>query len=273
MATQHVGAYRGIMFDYTDTHQRQGCAVFYNAIAGSAPYDQRARCAPTCTRSGTRSTCCTRGRRTSRDPPQPLGDNSGFGDFSWMNYTWNYQPSSGPGGDAAYWSAFPFQFTDDERHPPPARARTTTSSMGANPFAKGAAEIDPDSLLAPAEDRSGRLEVRSKRNFGYGEPVVVEIKLSATDTRGTATHGYLHPNDDFTTIAIRQPSGRIVLYRPMLRRCADEDREVRVGADLALYKSAYIGHGRDGGYFDAAGPLRDPRRLRRRATASASSRR
>ena len=37
VATEHVGGYRGIMFDYTDTHQRQGCAVFYNAIAGSAP--------------------------------------------------------------------------------------------------------------------------------------------------------------------------------------------------------------------------------------------
>ena len=126
--------------------------------------------------------------------------------------------------------------------------------MGANPFAKGAAEIDPDIFSAPAEDRSGlALEVRSKRNFGYGEPVVVEIKLAATDTRGTATHGYLHPNDDFTTIAIRQPSGRTVLYRPMLRHCADEHREIRVGADLALYKSAYIGHGRDGGYFEQPG--------------------
>ena len=253
VATEHVGAYRGIMFDYTDTHQRQGCAVFSNAIAGSAPYDQRAQLRTYVHEIGHAFNLLHSWQKNLADPPQPLGDNSGFGDLSWMNYTWNYQPSSGPGGDAAYWSAFPFQFTNNEvihlRH-----GLYNNVVMGANPFAKGAAEVDPDIFSAPAEDRSGlALEVRSKRNFGYGEPVVVEIKLAATDTRGTATHGYLHPNDDFTTIAIRQPSGRTVLYRPMLRHCADEHREVRVGADLALYKSAYIGHGRDGGYFEQPG--------------------
>ena len=144
-----------------------------------------------------------------------------------MNYTWNYQPSSGPGGDAAYWSAFPFQFTDNEvirlRH-----GLYKNVVMGANAFAKGARRSIRRCSPPPRGPLGLALEVRSKGTFGYGEPVVVELKLAATDTRGTATHGYLHPNDDFATIAIRQPSGRTVLFRPMLRHCADEDREDRV---------------------------------------------
>jgi hypothetical protein len=99
-----------------------------------------------------------------------------------MNYTWQYQPSSGPGGDAAYWAAFPFQFTNNEvlhlRH-----GFYNNVVMGANAFGTGAADVDADQFAAPAEDRSGlALEVRSKRSFAYGEPVVVELKLSATDT-------------------------------------------------------------------------------------------
>ena len=253
VATQHVGGYRGIMFDATDTHQRQGCAVFYDAIQGSAPADQRAQLRTYVHELGHAFNLLHSWQKNLANPPQPLGDNGGFGDLSWMNYTWNYQPSTGPGGDAAYWAAFPFQFTDNEvihlRH-----GLYKNVVMGANAFAKGAAEIDPELFAAPTEDRSGlALEVRSKGTFAYGEPVVVELKLSATDTRGTVTHGYLHPNDDFATIAIRQPSGRTVLFQPMLRHCVDEHREQRVEPDLALYKSAYIGHGRDGGYFEQPG--------------------
>ena len=56
------------------------------------------------------------------------------------------------------------------------------------------------------------------------------------------------------TVAIQQPSGRTVAYRPLLRRCADEDTTTRLGGDRpAIYDSAYIGFGRDGFYFDQPG--------------------
>lgn len=253
VATEHVGGYRGIMFDYTDTHQRQGCAVFYNQIKGTAPYDQRAQLRTYVHELGHCFNLLHSWQKNLADPPQPLGDNNGLGDLSWMNYTWQYQPSVGAGGDAAYWAAFPFQFTDNEvihlRH-----ALYNSAVMGANAFGKGAAEIDPDLFAEPIQDRSGlALELRAKRAFRYGEPVVAELKLSTTDTRGTETHGFLHPNEDFVSIAIRQPSGRTVLFRPMLRHCVDEDRKVRLDAERALYKSAFIGHGRDGAYFDQPG--------------------
>jgi hypothetical protein len=253
VATSHVGGYRGIMFDYTDTHQRQGCAVFYDQIKGTAPYDQRAQLRTYVHELGHCFNLLHSWQKNLAQPPQPLGDNNGLGDLSWMNYTWQYQPSSGPGGDAAYWAAFPFQFTDNEvihlRH-----ALFANVVMGANAFGKGAGEIDPDLFANPLQDRSGlALDLRAKRAFAYGEPVVVELKLSATDTRGAETHGFLHPNEDFVSIAIRQPSGRTVLFQPMLRHCVDEDRTLRLDAGRALYKSAFIGHGRDGAYFDQPG--------------------
>jgi hypothetical protein len=250
-----VGGYRGIMFDYTDAHQRQGAAVFYNQIAGGAPADQRAQLRTYVHELGHAFNLLHSWQKNLADPPAPLGPNSGLGDLSWMNYTWQYQPPPpAPGGDAAYWAAFPFQFTNNElvhlRH-----AFYRNVVMGANPFGKGAGELDPDLFEGPAEDRSGlALEVRPKPAYAYGEPVVVELKLSTTDMRGMTTHGFLHPNDDFVTVAIRQPSGRTVVFRPLLRHCADEHRETRLDAARpALYESAYIGHGRDGAYFDQPG--------------------
>ena len=45
-----------------------------------------------------------------------------------------------------------------------------------------------------------------------------------------------------------------MLFRPLLRHCADEQREDRARTpDPALYASAYIGHGPDGAYFDQPG--------------------
>lgn len=255
VATEHVSGYRGIMFDATDAHQRQGAAVFHNAIAGPGAADQRAQLRTYVHELGHAFNLLHSWQKNLADPPAPLGPNGGFGDLSWMNYTWQYQPTPpAPGGDAAYWAAFPFQFTANElahlRH-----GYYANVVMGANPFGKGAAEVDPDEFDAPAEDRSGlALELRPKPSYAYGEPVVVELKLSTTDIRGTSAHGFLHPNDDFVAIAIRQPSGRTVLFRPMLRHCADEDRTERLDATRpAIYASAFIGHGRDGAYFEQPG--------------------
>jgi hypothetical protein len=255
IATSHDGGYRGIMFDYTDAFQRQGCAVFYDAIKGTDAASQRAQLRTYVHELGHTFNLLHSWQKNLAVPPQPLGPNGGLGDLSWMNYTWKYQPPApAPGGDAAYWAAFPFQFTDNElvhlRH-----GLYKDVIMGANPFGKGAAEIDPELFDEPIVNTSGlELELRAKDAFEYGEPVVVELKLSTTDLRGVDTHGYLHPNDDFVTIAIRQPSGRTILYRPLLRRCADEARTIRLDSIRpAAYDSAYIGFGRDGFNFEQPG--------------------
>ena len=255
VATSHDQGARGIMFDYSDAFQRQGAAVFYDAIKGTSADAQRAQVRTYVHELGHAFNLLHSWDKGFADPPQPLGPNGGLGDLSWMNYAWKYQPSPpAPGGESAYWANFPFQFTNNElahlRH-----GFLRNVIMGANPFAKGAGEIDPDLFDDPLTDNSGlAFELRAKDAFAYGEPVVVELKLSATDLRGRETHGYLHPKDEFVSLAIRQPSGRVLHYRPMLRRCMDHDRSVRLDpGQPAIYDSAYIGFGRDGLYFEQPG--------------------
>ncbi|MBG0828889.1 hypothetical protein HS041_14035 [Planomonospora sp. ID67723] len=258
VASAHTGGYRGIMFDYGDTCQRQGAAVFYNAIKGENPQALRAQLRTYVHEIGHAFNLLHSWQKHLAVPPQPLGPNGGLADLSWMNYVQNYRPLSGAGGEAAYWAAFPFQFTDSElihlRH-----GHYRDVIMGANPFGAGAAEIAPELFDEPVEDRSGlALHLRAtKEAFAFGEPVVVELKLCTTDLRGRSTHGHLHPDTDFTHIAITQPSGRTVLYRPMLRHCVDETTMIRLdGENPAIYRSAYIGHGSDGHYFQQPGEYR-----------------
>ncbi|MGW0806804.1 hypothetical protein [Nonomuraea sp. NPDC002799] len=247
VASKHVGGYRGIMFDYNDGHQRQGSAVFYDAIKGDTPQARRAQLRTYVHELGHAFNLLHSWQKNLGTPPQPLGRDGGFGDLSWMNYVQNYRP----GGEQGYWAAFPFQFTDPElahlRH-----GFYRDVAMGANAFGTGAAEIQPFEL--PVEDFSGlRLEVRPKESYELGEPVVVEFKLSYLG-EPRSTHGHLHPDTEFTQVSITQPGGRTVLYRPMMRHCVDTSPEIRLDAgNPAMYRSAYIGHGRDGHYFQQPG--------------------
>ncbi|WP_141753710.1 tetratricopeptide repeat protein [Streptomyces luteocolor] len=246
---------RGIMFDAADSFQRQGCAVFYDLIKGTDPESQRAQLRTYVHELGHAFNLLHSWQKNLARPPAPLGPRGGFGDLSWMNYPQNYQSSSGTSGTAAYWGDFPFQFTDNElihlRH-----GFYRDVIMGANPFATGAADIDPELFDEPLVDESGlRLGLRGTRSgFAFGEPVVVELKLETTDLRGRTAHGHLHPDDGLVNIAIRQPSGRTVLYRPLRLRCVDHDETVRLDTTRpAIYSSAYIGYGRDGHYFQQPG--------------------
>ena len=256
VATAHDGDYRGIMFDYGGASQRQGCAVFYNAIQGADAFNQRAQLRTYVHELGHAFNLLHSWDKADAVPPQPLGPNGGFGDLSWMNYAQNYQPPPpAPGGIAAYWAAFPFVFTDNElvhlRH-----GFHRDVIMGGSPFGRGAGEIDPGRFDQPTVDNSGLLlELRSKEAFEYGEPVVVELKLSTTDLRGRLVHDYLHPNNGLVHIAIQQPSGQTVIYRPLMPRCVDSDRRVELDSteQPAIYQSAYIGYGRDGFYFQQPG--------------------
>ncbi|GLZ35858.1 hypothetical protein Lesp02_80450 [Lentzea sp. NBRC 105346] len=250
------GGVRGIMFDYKDTFQRQGCAVFHDAIGGTDAITLRAALRTYVHELGHAFNLLHSWQKQLADPPAPLGPNSGFGDRSWMNYPQNYIPvGGGPTGTGAYWNDFAFQFTDNElihlRH-----AFYKNVIMGANQFGKGASDLDPELFDEPVLDESGlALDLRTRNQaFLYGEPVVVELKLSTTDLRGKRTHDRLHPKDGYVTVAIRQPSGRTIAYRPFLQRCPEIERLVDLTDDnRAIYDSAYIGFGRDGFYFDQPG--------------------
>jgi hypothetical protein len=254
VATSHVDGWRGIMYDQQG-FQRQGCAVFYDAIQGTDAARQRAQLRTYVHELGHCFNLLHSWQKDLADPPAPLGPNGGLGDLSWMNYVQNYQPPPpAPGGEAAYWANFPFQFTDNEiihlRH-----AFYRNITFGGNAFGTGAAEVESEKFADPTEDNSGlKLELRSKDVYAYGEPVVAEIKLSTTDLRGKRAHSHLHPDGEMVQIAIRKPSGRTVLYRPMIEHCVDEVKTVTLTSEHpAIYDSAYIGYGKNGFYFDQPG--------------------
>jgi len=246
---------RGIMFDYNDAYQRQGCAVFYDAIKGTDAASQRAQLRTYVHELGHAFNLLHSWQKNLASPPAPLGPNGGLGDLSWMNYAWKFQPPPpAPGGEPAYWAGFPFQFTNNElihlRH-----GYYRNVVMGANKFGTGAAEVDLVAYDEPVQDESGfSIDMRCKSGYEFGEPVVIELKLATTDLRGRETHGHLHPADGFVSIAIQRPDGRVVQFRPMLEHCVDEEARVRLdGAKPAIYKSAYIGFGKDGHYFQQPG--------------------
>jgi hypothetical protein len=235
----------GIMFDQQG-RQRQGCAVFHHGIGGTTPDRLRLQLYTYVHELGHCFNLLHAWQKSFAQPPVPNRPNS----LSWMNYPWNY-----PGGGAAgFWSAFAFQFDDLEivhlRH-----AFRNNVIMGGNPFRVGSAVESPEELGDPIEDRSGlRLKLEAAPSFALGEPVVVEIQLRAADLDGRTVNSRLHPNYGVVQIAIRKPSGRVVLYEPLLKHCAEPDMVQLSQERPAVYDSAYLGYGSGGTYFDEIGP-------------------
>jgi hypothetical protein len=233
----------GIMFDLQGA-QRQGCAVFHASLGGSSAAKLRDQLYTCVHELGHCFNLYHSFHKQYMNPPQP----NRLDALSWMNYPWKF-----PGGPAAYWSGFPFQFDDQElvhmRH-----AFRNDIVMGGNPFGTGAALDAGSRFDPPLEDNSGlRLELRSRNTFSLGEPVVVELKLELMDMRGKEVNANLHPDFGFVEIGIMHPSGRVVSYEPPMEHLVIPAMVTLDRQRPSLYESAYIGYGRGGLYFDAPG--------------------
>jgi hypothetical protein len=246
-AQQHdygTGLY-GIMFDQQG-QQRQGCAVFHAGVGGDTPEQQRLQLYTYVHELGHCFNLFHSFHKQYMNPPQP----NRLKALSWMNYPWGY-----PGGAAAFWNAFPFQFDDQEvvhlRH-----AFRDDIILGGNPFGTGAALENPRAFADPVDDRSGlKLELETpQQSYAYGEPVRIEIKLRLTDMRGKRVNDNLDPNQGFVKIAIQQPSGDVELYEPLMEQCA-VGNSIRLDPEErpSIYESVYIGYGKDGFYFERPG--------------------
>jgi hypothetical protein len=242
----------GIMFDQQG-RQRQGCAGFYQSISGTAPTRQRDQLYVCVHELGHCFNLYHSFHKQYMTPPMPNREWS----LSWMNYPQNFRPAPpAPGGAAAFWSAFPFQFDDLElihlRH-----GFRNNVIMGGNPFGTGAALTTGD-FAEPVEDRSGlALELEAKPSFLFGEPVVVEIKLRSTDNRGKRVHKQLNPNFGFVEIAIQRPGGEVLVYDPPLEHCTAPETAMLSPTVPSAYSSAYIGYCKGRGQvFDAPGRYR-----------------
>jgi hypothetical protein len=244
----------GIMFDQIG-RQRQGAAVFYAGIGGATADKQRLQLY-TCTHElGHCFNLLHSWQKSLAIPPAPNRPNA----LSWLNYPW-YYPTGGPGAPGspgAFWSAFPFQFDNQElihlRH-----AFRDSVIMGGNPFRVGSALEDPDGWRDPERDDSGlRLELRAPSSFAYGAPVSVDVVLSTMDPRGKRVGRRLRPRNGTVEIAVGKPNDRVVVYRPLLHHCSGPDDVVILDAENpSVSDTAFIHYGQDGFTFDQPGTYR-----------------
>ena len=248
VAQQHdlgTGLY-GIMFDQ-QSKQRQGCAVFHAGIGGTTAEQLRLQLYTYVHELGHCFNLMHSWQKSYANPPKPNRPEA----LSWMNYPWYYPNGNAPG----FWSSFDFRFDDEElihlRH-----GFRNDVVMGGNSFTSGAS-LGRDVMADPISDESGLvLEISThQRSFALGEPVVLGLKLRATDTRGRRAHTWLHPNYGLVKIVIEQPGGRVCAYEPMIDHLVGE-RQTMLGVDNPAQDSAYIGYGRDGFYFGQPGQYR-----------------
>jgi hypothetical protein len=235
----------GIMFDQQGK-QRQGCAVFHNGIGGETAEQLRLQIYTYVHELGHNFNLLHSWQKQYASPPTPNRPNS----LSWMNYPWNY-----PGGPAVFWNNFAFQFDNEEvihmRH-----GFRNNVIMGGNNFIVGAA-LGREIMADPVRDESGlKLTISThQKNFGLGEPVVLQLMLNTTDARGRRVHTWLHPNFTMVKIVIRKPSGEVVAYEPLIEHLVGP-RERIIGLNDTIAESAYIGYGKDGLYFEEPGNYR-----------------
>jgi len=245
----------GIMFDQQGK-QRQGAAVFYAGIGGATADKLRLQLYTCVHELGHCFNLLHSWQKSLAIPPQPNRPLS----LSWMNYPWNYPG----GGQAAFWSAFPFRFDAQElvhiRH-----GFLNDVIMGGNPFRVGSQLEDLASWSDPIEDRSGiQLDLEAPRSFGYGEPVTVGIRLTSSGPGGVQITRHLRPRNGQVQIAIAGPGGRVQLYEPLLHHCMSETRTFAAeDGQQTETETAFIHYGQDGFYFDQPGTYR----LRARYTA------
>jgi hypothetical protein len=237
----------GIMFDQKG-RQRQGCAVFYKSLAGTSADKLRLQLYTCVHELGHCFNLLHSWQKSFADPPVPNRP----GSPSWMNYPWNF-----PGGPAAFWAAFPFEFDDPEvihiRH-----AFRDNVIMGGNPFTVGSGLENDPAWRDPEVDDSGlRLELSAPRAFPYGVPVAVDLELRGTSERGRQVPPTLGPRPGLVDIAIRTPGGRSIAFEPLLQHCRGGEEPVTLRAgDDPVRDSAFIHYGKDGFTFDQPGMYR-----------------
>lgn len=237
----------GIMFDQQGK-QRQGCAVFHTGIGGASVEQQRLQLYTYVHELGHSFNLLHSWQKSLGTPSVPNRNNS----LSWMNYPWN----SAFGSPANFWNNFAFQFDNEEvihlRH-----AFRNNVIMGGSNFAVGSGlhnHADLSDFQDAIEDNSGlNLRIETRSSYAFGEPVVVDLKLSTYDMRGKTVNARLHPNFDFVRIAIQKPNKETVVYEPLMEHLALADVQTLNAENPAIYESAYIGYGKGGFTFDQTG--------------------
>ncbi|NII29099.1 hypothetical protein HB364_28730 [Pseudoflavitalea sp. X16] len=234
----------GIMFDQEGL-QRQGCAVFYRGIGGLTAEQKRLQLYTCIHELGHCFNLLHSFQKNLAIPPKPNIPNS----LSWMNY-----PQFYPGGAAAFWSAFPFQFDAVEvahiRH-----GFRNNVLMGGNPFRVGASLEETGNIFEDNIENHTSLymELEAKKSYLLGEPVCLETQLKTSSNLSTQVMSNLHADFGFVTIGIKKPGGKIMIYKPVTEMCAEPTYTVLNASNPAIYESSYIGYSKEGFIFDEIG--------------------
>lgn len=235
----------GMMFDIQG-RQRQGCAVFYETLAGQSHRKRRDQLHTCVHEIGHCFNLRDAFIGSDLIPARP-------GALSWMNYPWEFRVGAGVAGTNAFWRAFPFQFDPQEllhlRH-----GFRDDVIMGGRPFEGEGALRRPERFQDSVDDASGlSLRLEAPGALDYGEPVWVELRLSLRGDEPREAHTSLHPREGFVQIAIRKPGGETVLFEPVFRRSMDLQTAVLDEENPSLYEAAFLGFGKRGFYFGQPG--------------------
>jgi hypothetical protein len=229
----------GVMFDRAGSNQRHGCAVFWNALQTL----RDGEFARDFVRSATHELGHTFNliHTFERSPPRLASP-------SFMNY-----PDKYPGGPAAYWGVYTGHFDGDElaflRHGP-----LEDVIMGGDPFASGHYDSTTRDLHHEMVEDGLQVTLRLKPDargglLEFGSPVMIEAKLENISGEDREVIDALDPVHGLACYLIRRPSGRVVLFRPLYRRCAEQRAVLLSPTAPALFESVNLTYGRDGHQF------------------------
>ncbi|MEW1552310.1 hypothetical protein AB0421_38075, partial [Streptomyces tsukubensis] len=220
VATRHTRpGTAGIMFDFLAGVQRQGMAVFHDSMRASGMLGNANELFCYVHEIGHGFNLAHSWQKHLAQPPSPLGPDQGYGDLSWMNYPHYYS-----WGSEEYWRNFRFQFTDNElrhlrhgfyQHIIPGGSSGWMVDSALRDSALAAAETS----FRPGDNPSGlALTLGGKQSFGYGEPVMAELRLALAGERdGITVTESIGPKGERTAVAITDPQGRTRLFRPLAR--------------------------------------------------------
>lgn len=245
----------GIMFDYSvEPPDRQGVAIFRNHswftnLPSGAPTNDAQAAAlrdflyTYVHEIGHGFNFMHSWQKSFANPPQTDRPDA----LSWMNYPWRYDnlPGNNPGD---FWAAFPFRFDDEElihiRH-----GDRNAVIFGGQPFTQGAALSNIPELVgeAPVE-----FIIRSKENFHFLEPVILELKIKNTSNVPLELATELSPEFGGVMLYIERPDGRTLPYEPVL--CMLGDTKVRKIEPKGRHcQNVLVNFGRQGHYFNTPG--------------------
>ncbi len=238
----------GIMFDYSGTTQRQGCAIFENAFisqppAGEAQPDEwvhRMRFWTACHEIGHTLNLAHSWVESQTSgghgPWIPLSDEPEGRTF--MNYPYNVN-----GGTSAFFSDFAYRFSDQEllflRHAP-ARFVEPGNADWFDQHGFRQASVSAEPQLA--------LQVRAHRSsmtYSFLEPVYLELKLANISGSPVLVDENILLNQEAMTVIVKRRGDRARQRLPHARYCMQRVTRA-LQPDEALYESVLVSVSRDG---------------------------